>query len=111
MWLNVSVATLNTMLKNLDTTSLVYIYIYILINLDLEKLLSPKHVFSLYVSAQKWTEVDINGLNWTKWKEVDRMDRIGLNGNKADEIGLNRTKVDRVGPNDPNRTKVDRMDD
>ena len=90
MWLNVSVATLNTMLKNLDTTSLVYIYIYILINLDLEKLLSPKHVFSLYVSAQKWTEVDINGPNWTKWKEVDRMDRIGPNGNKADEIGLNK---------------------
>ena len=46
--------------------------------------------FSLYVSAQKWTEVDKNELNWTKvdtngpnrtkQNEVDRMNRIGPNG-------------------------------
>ena len=36
MWFNKNVVTINAMLKNLVITSLRFIYIYILINLDLE---------------------------------------------------------------------------
>ena len=46
------------------------------------------HVFSLYVSPQRKTKVDQNGLNWT---QMDQMERSRLNGNNVDGIGPNRT--------------------
>ena len=46
----------------------------------------------------EWSAVDTNGLNWTKRNEVDRMDKIGLNGNKVDQTRPNRIEVDRIGP-------------
>ena len=99
----------------------------------------PKHVFSLYTSVQKWTEVDqneskwskwtevntngLNGTKWTEWTKQNRMDKIGPNETrrtKQYESEMNRiewTNVDRVGINrteqdhsGPNRTKVGRMD-
>ena len=48
----------------------------------------------------KYTKMDIIGLNWTEWIEVDR-------------IGLKLTEYDESGPhreNGLNRAKMDKMD-
>ena len=39
----------------------------------------PTHVFSLYASVQKWTEVNTNESKWSKWTE---MNTNGPNGTK-----------------------------
>ena len=77
-------------LRILDITSLRYIYIYIL-NLDFGTL-KPNNIFPIYVSAQKWSKVGTTGPNYTKWIEVDQIDKIGPNGNKVDRSGLKWTK-------------------
>ena len=36
------------------------------------------------LSRKKMNRSDPNGLNWTKWNKVDKMDRIRPNRNKGD---------------------------
>ena len=37
-------------------------------------------------------QMERSGHKWTKWNEVYRMDKTGLNGNKMDQIGLNKNE-------------------
>ena len=57
---------------------------------------------------------DLNRPNWTKWNNVDQMERKKPNGPNRTKVDLE--KIDRIGPKNkldqkgPNRTEVDILD-
>ena len=80
MWLNKSVATINTIIKILDIPSLRFIYIYIYNKFGYKlDAFSPKIYFPIMLMHKnilKWTKMnqsDPDGPNWTKWNKVNRI--------------------------------------
>ena len=80
MWLNKSVAIINTILKILDITNLRFIYFFLnKFGFRIGTLKSqPKHVFfpickctKMNRSEPKWTEVNQNGPKWIQMDQVD----------------------------------------
>jgi len=61
MWLNKTVAIINATLNILDITSLRPIFFKNKFGYRIDTLNPNMFFFSIYVSAQKWTEVDQNG--------------------------------------------------
>lgn len=82
MAVNKSVTTINALFKILYIMSLRSIYLYIYIYRFGIGALKRTRLFPIC----KCTKMDINRLNWTEWKEVDRMDKIGSNWNMVDQI-------------------------
>lgn len=53
----------------------------------------------MHENALNWTKEATDGPNWAKWNEVDRIDKIELNGSKVDRIEPKRIEWTKCGLN------------